>query len=198
MRFVLPASLLALVVSCHPAAPIQAPTPETVNPCRGTAEKNAPPASGSTSDFPGALENLPIADIAVKGHVVLTSTKILATSGLSVGAAFHRADVAKAIVALYRTGEIDDVQITASEDAHRVALAILVRERPFVVGIFAPGKTAAERDALAASLGLSEQRRLDVAELHLRAHAPDAPAVDWEIVPGRNNSVTVCLYPKSQ
>ena len=198
MRFVLPASLLALVVSCHPAKPSEVPAPDTVNPCHGTAEKNAPPAPGSTTDVPSALENLPIADIAVKGPIVLTSTKILTTSGLSVGAAFHRADVAKASVALYRTGEIDDVQITASEDAHRVTLAILVRERPFIVGIFAPGKDASERDALAASLGVSEQRRLDVAELYLRAHAADAPPVDWEIVPGRNNSVTVCLYPKSK
>lgn len=196
MRALLP--VLCLLVGCA-AAPHEVQTPDSVSPCHATATKNAPPPSPSSStELPSTLENLPIVSVIAKGNTVLTSTKVLATSGLTSGTPFHRAAIAKAIVALYRTGEIDDVQIQASNDEHGVTVEILVRERPFVIGIYAPGLDPKQRDAAAEALGLSERRRFDAAELYLRSHGDGAPAVDWEIVPGRNNSVSVCLYPRTK
>ena len=75
-------------------------------------------------------------------------------------------------------------------------LPLLVRERPFVEGIYAPGATPEETTALANRLGLAEGRRLDIAELRLRMGESDAPNVEYEIIPKRDNKTDVCIYRK--
>lgn len=176
------------------------PTPKTPavadSPCHAAKQSPPPEARAPLASVNAALEGLTITAIAVKGNALVSAEKITSTSRLAVGTPYHAAAVAHAIVALYRTGELDDVQVRAAQTDRGVGLELLVRERPFVSGIFAPGTTPEEAATLATRLGLAEGRRLDIADLHLRMLEEGAPAVDFEIVPKRDNKVDVCLYRK--
>lgn len=167
------------------------------NPCHAAKQSAPPEVRVPPANVNAALEGLDITAIAVKGNVLVSAEKITSTSRLTVGTPYHAAAIAHAIVALYRTGEIDDVQVRATETDGGVGLELLVRERPFVSSIFAPGATPEETTTLATRLGLAEGRRLDIADLHLRMLEEGAPAVDFEIVPKRDNKVDVCLYRKT-
>ncbi len=187
------------VVSCGGARAPETPTPAAASPCHAPASKQSPPPAApppAPSSADASLENLTITGLAVKGNRTVSVERLTQISGLAVGAAYHRAAIAKAIAMLYHAGELDDVQVLAAPTDGGVAVELLVRERPFVDGIFAPGATPEEAAALANRLGLAQGRRLDVAELHLRMQGSEAPNVDFEIIPKRDNKADVCLYRK--
>ncbi|HET7043126.1 MAG TPA: POTRA domain-containing protein, partial [Gemmatimonadales bacterium] len=73
----------------------------------------------------------PIDSLVVEGNHRLTSTQILGTAGLVVGQTVTYRDVQRAITALFRTGQFDDVTVEQREGAdQQLIIAILVRERP--------------------------------------------------------------------
>ncbi|CAN5661032.1 hypothetical protein BH09MYX1_BH09MYX1_40770 [soil metagenome] len=203
-RLLLALALLVVVGGCGEVAPPKLPGPvAAASPCRAAVKSSPeltkpteakPPATPSSS---AALENLPITSVAVNGNHAMTTARVLSAAGLTVGSIYGRSAIVRAITSLYRSGEIDDVEVSAGASELGVAVELLVRERPFVGGIFAPDMDAAARNALASKLGLAEGRRFDLAELYLRVHAADAPTIDYEIVPKRDNQVDVCLYQRA-
>ena len=188
---------VACVTGCAATPTPQIPAAVPVCPAHAKKE-SPPPAAGSSADVSAALQGLPILSVNVRGLVIASVRSVLGAAALPVGSRFDRAAVARAIVAIYNLGEFDDVQIMAAPEANGANVEVVVRERAFVATIHGEQMDPADRDVAAAALGLAEGRRLDVAELHLRARAEGGPAVDWEIVPQRGNRVDVCLYPRSR
>ncbi len=74
----------------------------------------------------------PVVDsIAVEGNARLTVQQILGTAALVPGRATNYRDIQRAVQALFKTGQFDDVQILQAEDPfQRVILVVKVRERP--------------------------------------------------------------------
>lgn len=71
--------------------------------------------------------------VAVEGNSRLTAQQILGSSGLVVGQPTNYRDIQRAITALFRTGQFDDVAIGQVDDpAERAILVIRVRERPIL------------------------------------------------------------------
>jgi outer membrane protein insertion porin family len=67
----------------------------------------------------------------VEGQQRLTATQILGTAGLVVGQSVGYRDVQRALGALFRTGQFDDVRVEQREGPNgELVLAIVVRERP--------------------------------------------------------------------
>jgi len=72
--------------------------------------------------------------IAVQGARRTTTATVLQTSGLLPGRALTYKDVQRAILALYATGQYDDVQIAQTQAAGGKNLVLIrVRERPTLV-----------------------------------------------------------------
>ena len=75
----------------------------------------------------------PIDSIAVEGIVRLTPGQVLGTAGLVVGQTVNYRDVQRAINALFRTGQFDDVRIDQREGPNgELVIAIVVQERPMM------------------------------------------------------------------
>ncbi|MBK8004022.1 MAG: outer membrane protein assembly factor BamA [Gemmatimonadetes bacterium] len=74
----------------------------------------------------------PVVDsIAVEGNARLTVQQILGTAALVPGRATNYRDIQRAVQALFKTGQFDDVQVLQAEDPfQRVILVLKVRERP--------------------------------------------------------------------
>ncbi|HYC31258.1 MAG TPA: POTRA domain-containing protein, partial [Gemmatimonadales bacterium] len=84
---------------------------------------------------PGALlaqnETAPIVDsIAVEGSKRLTASQIVGTSGIIVRQPINYRDIQRAVTALFRTGQFDDVRILQETRGGKVILKIAVKERP--------------------------------------------------------------------
>ena len=91
----------------------------------------APRPCGAQGERPPVLT----ADsIAVQGARRNTTVSVLQTSGLVPGRALTYKDVQRAILALYATGQYDDVQVAqAPTAAGKNVVLIRVRERPMLV-----------------------------------------------------------------
>ncbi len=68
--------------------------------------------------------------IAVEGNSRLTATQIIGTAGLIVHQPINYRDIQRAITALFRTGQFDDVVVEQRTAADRLVLALKVKERP--------------------------------------------------------------------
>jgi outer membrane protein insertion porin family len=73
----------------------------------------------------------PVDSIVVEGAVRLSTGQVLGTAGLVVGQTINYRDVQRAIGALFRTGQFDDVRVEQREGAAgELIIAIVVQERP--------------------------------------------------------------------
>ncbi|MBW8772520.1 MAG: hypothetical protein JF590_04405, partial [Gemmatimonadetes bacterium] len=81
---------------------------------------------------PAAPQAIPPLDsLVVEGQHRLTSTQILGTAGLVVGQTVGYRDIQRAISALFKTGQFDDVRVEQREGPNsELVIAIVVRERP--------------------------------------------------------------------
>jgi outer membrane protein insertion porin family len=76
----------------------------------------------------------PVIDsLVVEGNARLTAAQILGTAGLVPGRPANYRDLQRAMQALFRTGQFDDIVLEQRGDADRVILAIQVKERPLLV-----------------------------------------------------------------
>ncbi len=76
----------------------------------------------------------PVIDsLVVEGNVRLTAAQILGTAGLVPGRPANYRDLQRAVQALFRTGQFDDIVLEQRGDADLVILAIKVKERPILV-----------------------------------------------------------------
>ncbi|MGH7659209.1 MAG: POTRA domain-containing protein, partial [Gemmatimonadales bacterium] len=87
------------------------------------------PARAAAQD-PGQVP--PLDSIAVEGNQRLTDAQVQGTSGLIVNQTINYRDVQRAILALFATGQFDDVQVNQVNDNGRLVLVIRVRERPIL------------------------------------------------------------------
>ena len=75
----------------------------------------------------------PLVDsITVEGNQRLTTSQVIATSGLLPHAVVNYRDVQRAITALFRTGQFDDVSVDQRVVGGRLILALIVKERPLL------------------------------------------------------------------
>jgi len=83
---------------------------------------------------PAAPPPNPVVDsIAVEGNSRLSTQQILGTAALLPGQPTNYRDIQRAILALFRTGQFDDVAVAQADDPFgRVILVFKVRERPIL------------------------------------------------------------------
>lgn len=70
--------------------------------------------------------------IAVVGNSRLTPSQVVGPSGILVGQPINYRDIQRAITALYKLGQFDDVTVTQASPNNRLILTITVKERPLM------------------------------------------------------------------
>jgi len=128
----------------------------------------APRPCGAQGERPPVLT----ADsIAVQGARRNTTVSVLQTSGLVPGRALTYKDVQRAILALYATGQYDDVQVAqAPTAAGKNVVLIRVRERPMLVKWAVRGVQRVGERTVRDRVQLTEGRPIDPAAVeHSRA-----------------------------
>jgi len=112
---------------------------------------------------PAAPTERPILDsIAVEGNARLTAQQIIGSSGLLRGQPTNYRDIQRAITALFRTGQFDDVAMLQGGDTTgRVVLVIRVKERPVLTRWTVKGVEQLSERSVKERVKLSEGRPLD-------------------------------------
>ncbi|HWA56197.1 MAG TPA: outer membrane protein assembly factor BamA [Gemmatimonadales bacterium] len=120
----------------------------------------------------GAPPPLPVVDsIEITGNSRLTAQQVLGTSGLLLGQPTNYRDLQRAIIALFKTGQFDDVSISQVDDSTgKVLLRITVKERPMLQRWALKGNELLTGRTLKEKIRLSEGRPLDRAAVE-RARA---------------------------
>jgi outer membrane protein insertion porin family len=104
----------------------------------------------------------PIVDsIAVEGNARLTPAQIIGTAGLVVRQPVNYRDIQRAITALFRTGQFDDVVVEQRVVGERLVLALLVKERPVLQRWAVRGVDRLSEGAVKGRVKLVEGRPLD-------------------------------------
>src|ERR1044071_6980446 len=86
---------------------------------------------GSRKELAAQDVNPPSVDsIAVEGNQRLTPAQIIGSSGIIVHQPINYRDIQRAITALFRTGQFDDVLVEQRNEHNRLILVIQVKERP--------------------------------------------------------------------
>jgi outer membrane protein assembly factor BamA len=189
-----------LLAACGHATPASTSTPES-SPCNGDPvakeanEQVKRPRTTLASEF----EGLPIAKIEVAGIASLLPSDILGVTDLRIGSPLTHEKVAKAIRAIYAKGDVDDVEVSVAQEGAGLYVRILVRERPRVGAIVAPGVPDKTRDEIAKALSINPGKRFDRAEVwqHERQVAEGMQAhgtsFNVRLQPTRGNKLDVCI-----
>ena len=107
-------------------------------------------------------EQPPIVDsIAVAGQSRLTASQIIGTSGLIVKQPVNYRDIQRAITALFRTGQFDDVVIEQQPLGEALMLLVRVKERPMLEKWAVRGVTKVSENEVKSRVRLAEGRPLD-------------------------------------
>jgi outer membrane protein insertion porin family len=85
-----------------------------------------------TAESQQAVEGPPIDSVVVVGNRRVSTEQILRTAGLAVGQPANFRIIQRAILALFQTGQFDDVQVEQGGDPDRLVLIFRVRERPIL------------------------------------------------------------------
>lgn len=113
-------------------------------------EDQAAPAAGVVVD-----------SVLVEGNVRLTAPQIVSAAGLPVGRAVSYRDIQRAVDALFRTGQFDDVVVEQRDIAGGVALVLRVVERPILRSWTVEGNQKVSSGDVREVVKLSEGRPLD-------------------------------------
>jgi outer membrane protein insertion porin family len=104
----------------------------------------------------------PIVDsIVVEGNARLTPAQIIGTAGLVVRQPVNYRDIQRAITALFRTGQFDDVLVEQRVVGERLVLALKVKERPVLQRWAVRGVDRLSEGAVKGRVKLVEGRPLD-------------------------------------
>jgi outer membrane protein insertion porin family len=102
--------------------------------------------------------------IAVQGAKRTTALSVIQTSGLLPGRAVSYRDVQRALLALYGTGQYDDVRIEQTETpGGKTVLVVRVHERPLLVKWAVRGVQRVGERTVRAKVDLTEGRPIDPA-----------------------------------
>ena len=108
--------------------------------------------------------------IAVQGARRNTTVTVLQTSGLLPGRPIAYKDIQRAILALYATGQYDDVQVAQSQTGGKTVVLIRVHERPVLVKWAVRGVQRLGERSVRDKVQLTEGRPIDPAAVaHSRA-----------------------------
>lgn len=149
------------------------------------------------------LEGLPIARIEVSGNRSIPASTIAAGSKLEIGKPLRHEAVARAIRELYSGGELDDIEVFVQQDGPGVVVTLVVRERPRVAEIFAPGIPDKAMLEMAKWLGIERGRPFDVAEVHVQRQtiakgmAEKGASFDLRTHVLKDNQIDVCILVKN-
>jgi outer membrane protein insertion porin family len=113
--------------------------------------------------------------IAVEGNLRLTTAQVIGSSGLLLGQPTNYRDIQRAIIALFRTGQFDEVAIRQGEDpAGKVVLVVVVRERPVLTRWVVKGVEQLSERSVKDRVKLSAGRPLDRAGVERGRSAIDS------------------------
>jgi len=123
-------------------------------------------AVASLGGVPAALhaqeEAPPTVDsIAVEGNARLTAAQIIGTSGIVLHQPTNYRDIQRAITALFRTGQFDDVLVEQRSAGERLVLAIKVKERPLLEKWAVRGVRKLPENEVKGRVKLVEKRPID-------------------------------------
>ncbi|HEX2249902.1 MAG TPA: outer membrane protein assembly factor BamA, partial [Gemmatimonadales bacterium] len=99
--------------------------------------------------------------IVVEGNQRLTPPQIIGSSGIIVRQPINYRDIQRAITALFRTGQFDDVLIEQRNLGERLVLAIKVKERPVLDRWAVRGVDRLSEGEVKGRVNLTEGRPLD-------------------------------------
>ena len=99
--------------------------------------------------------------IAVEGNRRLTASQIIGSSGIIVRQPVNYRDIQRAITALFRTGQFDDVLVEQRNVGGRLILAIRVKERPVLEKWAVRGVNRLSEGDVKGRVQLTEGRPLD-------------------------------------
>ena len=99
--------------------------------------------------------------IAVEGNARLTASQIVGTSGLVAKQPVNYRDIQRAITALFRTGQFDDVLVEQQPLGQGLLLTIKVKERPVLEKWAVRGVTKLSEGEVKGRVKLPEGRPLD-------------------------------------
>jgi len=116
----------------------------------------APAALAAQDEQPPTVDS-----IAVAGNGRLTASQIIGTSGLVVKQPVNYRDVQRAITALFKTGQFDDVVVEQQPHGNGIILVIKVKERPILEKWAVRGVTKVGEGEVKGRVKLSENRPID-------------------------------------
>ncbi|MGE5232305.1 MAG: outer membrane protein assembly factor, partial [Deltaproteobacteria bacterium] len=76
----------------------------------------------------------PVDSIVVKGNQRLTAEQVVSAAGLAPHQVINYRDVQRAVTALFKTGQFDDVSVEQKTEGGKVFLVFTVKERPMLLG----------------------------------------------------------------
>jgi outer membrane protein insertion porin family len=116
----------------------------------------APAALAAQEQQPPTVDS-----IAVEGNSRLTAAQIVGTSGLVPGQPVNYRDIQRAITALFRTGQFDDVIVRQRRQGERLVLVLDVKERPILEKWAVRGVDRLSEGAVKGRVKLAEGRPVD-------------------------------------
>ncbi len=134
-------------------------------------------AAGLALAAPLAAQNPPPAptldSVAVLGNARVASTQIISTAALVVGQPISYREVQRAVAAIYRTGQFDDVKVDQKRVNGATVIIFEVKERPVLAAWEVRGAERISPGDVRERVKLLEGRPLDRAEI-----ARDRAAID--------------------
>lgn len=103
----------------------------------------------------------PVDSITVEGNSRLTAEQVVAASGLLVHTKISYREIQRAVAALYRTGQFDDVAVEQRGTANLLVLAVVVKERPLLRGWTLTGPEKISMGTVKEHIKLLEGRPID-------------------------------------
>jgi len=118
----------------------------------------------------------PVLDsVAVEGNIRLTAQQIIGTAGLLVGQPTNYRDIQRALTALFRSGQFDDVSVRQGEDSlGTVILVFRVKERPLLTRWTVKGVERLSERSVKERVRLAEGRPIDRAAVQRGVGAIDS------------------------
>ena len=112
--------------------------------------------------------------VAVEGNARVTAQQILTTVSIAPGSTVNYRDIQRAVSALYRTGQFDDVTVAQELSGGRSILTFVVKERPLLAGWSIRGVEKLSTADVRERVKLLEGRPIDRAALARSTAAIDS------------------------